>query len=105
MVLLMRRRRQEIQRRDSMKRLLLAVCLVVGMAGSVWADPFLDFGIVAPTPGTISYAGGANPLVGTGIEVDNVTGLGTPLNNGVTIGLVGFALNFTTGNLTSFTAT
>jgi hypothetical protein len=61
----------------------------------------LDFGIVAPTGGTISYNGAGGPLVGTNITVDNVTGLGgTPLNNNVTIPITNGVLNFTSGNLT-----
>jgi len=86
------------------------VVLALGLALSFFpalaqAAPVLDFGIVAPTTGTISYAGGASPLVGSGIEVDNITGIGTPSNNGVTVTCVSCTLNFTTGNLTSSTAT
>ncbi len=64
----------------------------------------LDFGIVSPTGGAISYAGGAAPLVGTDIEVDNVVGLNTPLHNFVLVDLVDALLNFETGNLISHTA-
>ncbi len=63
------------------------------------AAPILDFGIVAPTAGTISYGGGASPLIGVRIEVDNVVGLGTPLQDGVAVDLPGALLNFNTGNL------
>lgn len=65
------------------------------------AAPILDFGIIAPTSGTISYAGGTTPLVGSGISVDNVVGLGTPLNAGTAQACVGCFLNFTTGNFIS----
>ncbi len=67
------------------------------------AAPILDFGIIAPTSGTISYAGGTSPLVGSGISVDNVVGLGTPLNAGITQAqaCVDCFLNFTTGNFIS----
>lgn len=34
----------------------------------------LDFGVIAPTTGTIKYATRGGPLVGVNIEVDNVTG-------------------------------
>jgi len=61
------------------------------------ATPTLDFGIVAPTAGSIGYAGGANPLIGTDIDVDNVVGLGTLLNDGTTFNLIDANLNFTTG--------
>ncbi len=82
----------------------MVLALVLGTSLSpapVKAVPVLDFGIIFPTSGSISYAGGATPLVGAGIDVDNVTGSGTPLNNNVTIPLSGFFLNFTTGNFTS----
>lgn len=92
-------------------RIVAAAAFVVGLslASSVQAGPVLqptlDFGIVAPSPGSISYAGGANPLVGTNIEVDNVVGLNTPLNNNVLAPCVGCALNFTTGNFAGSTST
>ena len=43
----------------------------------------LDFGIKAPTTGSLSYAGGVAPLIGTGIDVDDVIGLNTPANKNV----------------------
>ena len=43
----------------------------------------LDFGIKAPTTGTLSYAGGVSPLIGADIDVDDVIGLNTPQNNNV----------------------
>lgn len=68
------------------------------------AIPILDFGVVAPNPPTasISYAGGASPLVGTGIVVDEVVGIDTPLNNGVVRALTSGLLTFTTGPLHTF---
>lgn len=68
-------------------------------AATAQAVPQLDFGVIAPTSGSISYAGGAAPLIGAGISVDNVTGLGTLLNSGVPgqRNLIGAVLNFTTG--------
>ncbi|HWP47989.1 MAG TPA: PEP-CTERM sorting domain-containing protein [Candidatus Limnocylindrales bacterium] len=60
----------------------------------------LDFNIAPPTPGTISYGGGSSSLVGTGIEVDTITGLGTPANNNVTVTCVSCTLTFTTGSST-----
>jgi len=57
----------------------------------------LDFGIIAPTPGSLSYAGGAAPLIGSGIDVDNVIGLGTPSNNNVTSICSSCTLDFTSG--------
>jgi hypothetical protein len=73
---------------------------------------FLDFNMDAshPAGASISYAGGATPLIGGSIEVDTVLGIGTPLNSGVTrrlyrsidgagnITQYGGILTFTTGN-------
>jgi len=71
------------------------------MGATAHADMMLDFGIVTPTTGSISYAGGAAPLVGLGIDVDIVTGL----PSGTSAACVGCVLNFITGNLTASTAT
>ena len=68
------------------------------------ADAILDFNLTSPTTGTISYAGGANPLVGSNISVDSVVGLGTSANDGVTRNLFNAILTFTTGNLSGFVA-
>jgi hypothetical protein len=87
-----------------MKKMFLSmlVVLAVGVSlslspGLARADGILDFGIIAPTPGSISYAGGVAPLIGKGIEVDNVVGLGTSMNNGVELALSNATLDFTTG--------
>lgn len=90
-----------------MKKILIIVVgliLALGLSftpAPVKAYTIIDFGVIAPTSGSIYYTGGVTPLYGTGIDVDNVTGIGTPLNNGVTIPLTGYFLNFTTGNLVS----
>lgn len=90
-----------------LRSVLSAVALVSGLAFSSTAHAFpqLDFGVIAPTSGSISYAGGANPLVGTNIEVDNVVKLiavatGVDMRN-----CISCTLNFTTGNFVSSTAT
>ena len=78
--------------------------LGVALAGSLTAAhavPTIDYGLVAPTTGSLSYAGGSAALVGTNIGVDNVTGLQTPSNDGVTLSCLTCTLNFTTGALTS----
>lgn len=86
----------------------LFLLVIVGLAVSpapVQAGS-LDFGVIAPTSGSISYAGGVAPLVGTDIQVDNVTGVdGTPANDGVTLDLSNARLDFTTGNFTGSDAT
>ncbi|NVM20784.1 MAG: PEP-CTERM sorting domain-containing protein [Desulfobacterales bacterium] len=79
------------------KILLLSVLSIFLMAGSAMATSMLDFGIVAPTAGTISYAGGVAPLVGTDIDVDSVVGLGTFLNANLSLMLFDATLDFTTG--------
>lgn len=79
------------------KYLVLVVGLLAWTASPAWAV-FLDFGVIAPTTGTLSYAGGPAAFVGSSISVDEVVGLdGTPLNNGVTRDIFGGALSFTTG--------
>jgi hypothetical protein len=81
---------------------ILALVLGLAVAGAVPAGalPTLDFGIVAPTPGTIAYGGGGAALVGTNIQVDNVVGIGTPSNDGALLDITGGLLNFTTGAYT-----
>lgn len=70
----------------------LVICLL--MASTARAVSILDFD--SPGGGTISYVGGANPLVGTGISVDLVSELpGGPF----LVPCTGCLLNFTTGNL------
>lgn len=92
-----------------MRKLFLAVVLGVGLAGAAFADPMqpiqIDFGIVSPTGGSISFAGGVNPLVGTNITVDLLVGLNTPLNSGPRFNCIGCLLNFTSGALEGSTAT
>jgi PEP-CTERM motif len=86
--------------RHSMRVAIFAAIASCALVVPARAAAILDFAIAAPTPGTLSYAGGVAPLVGTGIQVDNVTGLDTPLNDGVTRNIIGGVLSFTTGNLT-----
>ncbi|MCK6553484.1 hypothetical protein L6Q96_02690 [Candidatus Binatia bacterium] len=61
------------------------------------------FTLGPPTTGTLSYAGGSGALVGTNVETDAVTGVGTPSNAGVTGTCIGCRLNFQTGGLTGTT--
>jgi hypothetical protein len=67
----------------------------------------IDFGTgAAGKGGTLSYAGGAAPLVGTNIRIGLVSGVDTPVNDetyGVLGGLAPYGiLNFTTGALQSY---
>lgn len=88
---------------------LLAGVLMMA-AGNAFATPIppmLDFGITLNqglNQGSISYGGGLAPLAGIGIEVDNVTGVNTPLNQGGSYNLINGLLNFTTGTLSSSSA-
>jgi hypothetical protein len=52
--------------------------------------------------GTITFAGGAAPMIGSNILIGNVTGLGTPLHNSITDVITGGALNFITGSFVSY---
>jgi hypothetical protein len=79
------------------KSLTLAVIGMGITAGNAMAIPILDFAVGAPTSGSISYAGGVNPLQGTQIQVDSVVGLNTLLKNNLAYNIIGGVLNFTTG--------
>jgi hypothetical protein len=91
-----------------------AVLVTLALADSapVLADPIIDFQLAGSAGGTISYAGGASPLVGANIPIRLVSGFGTPLNNGATLGVYsGFSsgnpvgagsLAFSTGSLVSY---
>jgi len=78
-------------------RLILGIVAGCTVASRAQADALLDFGVIFPTTGSISYAGGVAPLVGSGIDVDNI--VGAP--SGTTVACVGCILNFTTGGLVS----
>jgi hypothetical protein len=76
----------------------LAALLFAGT--SAQASPIIDF--VGFNGGTIEYAGGINPLIGTNILIDKVVGINTPSGTdpggyAVTSGF----LNFETGDLAS----
>jgi hypothetical protein len=80
--------------------IIMAMALVLcgALAMSAQASFTLDFNIISPSNGTGTFAGGANPFIGTDIAVLNVVGLDTPLNAGVTIPITNGLLNFATGN-------
>ena len=86
-----------------MKQAVVLAGLLVAAASPAWAVTLLDFGIIAPTTGSISYSSsgdGLNPLIGTDISVDNVIGIGTPLNDFSVLTISGGELNFDTGDFT-----
>ena len=78
-------------------RFFVPIFILFFVVGTATAAPMLDFGIGAPTGGSISYAGGAAPLVGVDIDVDTVVGLATPSNSNVVYNLISATLSFTTG--------
>jgi len=85
-----------------MKKILvlgIAFALVLGWSFTpvVGNALTIDFGMVAPTAGSISYNVVGGPLVGTNIQVDNVVDVdvGSPLYT-----VINGLMNFTTGNLT-----
>jgi len=82
-----------------MKRLLLSMLVALALTPLSRAASVLDFNMnaVHPAGASISYGGGAAPLVGVFIGVDDVTGIGTPANNLATHVCVGCVLSFTTG--------
>lgn len=81
----------------------LALALSLALSSQAHAASTLDFGIIAPTTGSITFGGGTAPLVGTNIQVDEVVGLGTPANNNLVRNCIGCVLNFATGPATTGT--
>lgn len=84
-----------------LKNISRVLCLFVLVAGVSFAE-FIDFTIPAfGGGGSISYAGGANPLIGTNLAVSLITGgNGVPQNDGVPLSCVGCVINFQTGAFT-----
>lgn len=79
-------------------RLLGAMCAcVLTLTTTITNAATIDFGIEAPTAGTLIYSGGAASLIGSGIDVDSIVGLDTPLNPDNPIDCVVCVLNFETG--------
>jgi PEP-CTERM motif len=86
-----------------MKKMIFALAAALPMLGgtAARAQPTLDFTVPASNPGaSISYAGGATDLVGTGITITQVQGLDTPMSNLVIEAITSGALNFTSGAFT-----
>jgi hypothetical protein len=83
-----------------LKRIVFIIALGLLMAPvAANAQPVLDFGLAGG--GTISWDGTfGDPLIGTGIVIDTVTGVGTPWNDGVTLNIIGGDMEFVTGGFT-----
>lgn len=82
-----------------------AMLIILSAAVPAGAAPTLDFHIAPSSSGLISYVGGTAPVLGAGIPVQGITGIGTPLNAGVTIPCPECTLAFATGPLIGFEAT
>ena len=80
--------------------LSLGALLFAMISGTSKADTTIDFGGIAGIDrgGSISYIGGASPLVGIGIEISNATTSGTPQHDGASLTLLEGDLSFTSGN-------
>ncbi len=83
---------------------LLVVSAMLALPGIARASSITFLG-AAPTTGTIFYAGGATPLVGSNISLDLVVGTDTPLNDGGAALCLTCVLNFTSGNFVTGDAT
>jgi len=80
--------------------LIIATALLVAPLAAR-AQEKLDFNISGGL-GSISYDGLGGALVGTGIAIDQVCGVQTPLNDGVCLTIFNGDLEFVTGSLSSF---
>jgi hypothetical protein len=88
---------------------LVAVCLSVftiglaeeARAGAVTTASYIDFNVAANTVGSITYAGGSTPIIGSGIPVNLVSG--GPLNSASPVACTSCTLSFQTGNFDSMT--
>jgi hypothetical protein len=98
--------------KNSLSQSLALTALLAGfafgatLAGNPAHAASLDFNVSAPTNnGSITFSGVmGESLLGNGIEVDNVVGLGTTDNDGVTLNCLGCILEFETGGYTGSSA-
>ena len=77
-----------------MTRFLFLAVALLALSVPVQAGIIFDFNDV----GTLNYVTGANPLVGTGLTIKDVTGQGTPINDGTTLLVTSSTMSFQTGN-------
>jgi hypothetical protein len=83
--------------------MLLPLFAYVMLAVPAHSDTVIDFSGGGSTAGTISYAGGAAPLIGSNILISLVTGINTPANvGGHAVG--SGVLSFTSGAFDHFDA-
>lgn len=85
-----------------MRRVLLTTLAVLVLASPLFAAPVLKFDDPLNPGGLVSYDGTlGQPIVGTDIQFQTITGIGTPINSGVTLSCLGCLLDFTTGGVTA----
>ena len=83
-------------RRAAFASAVLGIVMVLGQTSEIRGSTLL-IDQVPGAGGTLTYDGVGGPLIGTDIVFEQITGDGTPLNNGATLTLVDGRLNFTTG--------
>lgn len=76
--------------------IVVGICLAVvaPMAHAAAIEFTVDFALFA---GSVDFAGGTAPLVGTDIRISKIKGIDTPLNSGVELTCSLCMLDFTTG--------
>ena len=85
-----------------MRRVLLTTLAVCLLVSPLFAAPVLKFDDPLNPGGLISYDGTlGQPIIGTDIQFQTITGIGTPLNSGVTLACLGCLLDFATGGVTA----
>jgi hypothetical protein len=79
------------------RALLLLFSAFIALPGVARASSITFLG-AAPTAGSLSYAGGTTPLVGSNISLDLIVGTATPLHPGGAALCIGCVLDFVTGD-------
>jgi|GEM_PF-1621704 hypothetical protein len=73
----------------------MALCMLIPVTAV--ADGLIDFTIPTSTAGSLSYSGGSNSLIGSGITVSGVLGVLSPSRSGVGESITNGSLNFMSG--------
>ena len=86
------------------KQVIQLIVLVAASCAAVdaSAQSVLEMGMFSPTPGSISYNGGVAPLMGSGLQVDNIVGLGTPAHDEFISNCLSCVLDFSSGNFNTY---
>ena len=75
---------------------LVASSVIVGSFSIAFADSVIDFG-ASGVSGTVSYAGGTDPLIGSAIQIEQILGIDTSSNPGVVGDCISCTVSFNTG--------